>query len=156
MSGNGSGGTADHEYKDRKRAFLEFLEEACDGYASAELSRNLLELVDLLKTAASLKQSKATGRLDLKIAFALAPNGDVTIDYDVELKRPKLPTNQGRMWIGTAGGLTAVHPKQMAIPGTEARTAAGRVLEEIRAPRPAPIKFTPADVAEEREEGDDE
>lgn len=114
-------GTEEYEHRDPRRAFLTFIEEAADGAAAAECSRELLDLVELVKTAALLKAGKAKGRLTLAIDVTIDDHGQASIDYSVATKRPKRPTTTGIMWIGTGGGLTSVHPRQTSIPGTERR-----------------------------------
>ncbi len=133
-------GTEEFEHKGRT-AFLTFLEEAAEGEAAVEASREFTELVELVKTAALLKSGKAKGRITLAIDIAIDDKGTASIDYSVATKRPKRPATTGIMFVGTGGGLTAVHPRQMPIPGTErqrprhvAREQAPRVVG-----RPAPV-----------------
>lgn len=147
-------GTEEYEHKGQK-AFVSFLEEAADGEAAKEASREFLELVELVKTAALLKSGKAKGRLTLAIDIVIDDKGTAAIDYSVASKRPKRPATTGVMWVGTGGGLTAVHPRQIAIPGTERQRP--RLVTRDQAPRvigkPAPETVTdPSDDSEEGSE----
>lgn len=113
-------GTEDFEHKGRD-AFVTLLAEVADGEAAIEASRDLEALVKVINGVALAKNGKAKGRIRFDLVIEINAKGDVTLDYDVDVKRPKMPRSSGRMWIGTGGGLTARHPKQVEIPGTERR-----------------------------------
>lgn len=100
-------------------AFIDFSREAADGHFRADMSRDLITLTKTCAEQAFAQQSNAKGEIVVKLRFAADPRGEIDFTYDIKTTPPPKPTARGRFWIGRGGGMTAVHPKQLEIAGTE-------------------------------------
>lgn len=98
-----------------KTAYPEFVGEASDGHYARDVSRDLTELIEDLRTQAAAQGKTVKGKLTIELGFEVSDRGDVDFHYATKVKRPARPTVTGRMWIGKSGGLTAVHPRQLTI-----------------------------------------
>jgi hypothetical protein len=126
-------------------AFVEFAEEASDGAFRADVSRDFLALVKQCAEQALAQGSVAKGKLTLELNFHVDPRGEVDFTYSTKVKNPPKPTQRGRLWIGRGGGMTAVHPKQLEISGTEKKRRA----------EPPPETGRREATPEEADDGDD-
>lgn len=132
MSGTGYKGPA---------AFRDFVEEVADGYLMADSSRELLRLIGECHERAVTENKLGKGKLTLELAIAVDPRGEIDVQYAHKVKTPARATARGRLWIDRDGNPTAVHPKQLEIPGAERKRRAE--------PPPETGRRAPADAAPE-------
>lgn len=119
-------------------AFVDFTKEASDGAFRADVSREFLALIKTCAEQALAQGSTAKGKLTIDLNFAIDPRGEVDFTYGTKTKNPPRPTQRGRLWIGRGGGMTAVHPKQLEIPGAEKRRRGEPPPETGRRPEENP------------------
>lgn len=124
-----------------KTAYPEFVGEASDGHYARDVSRDLTELIEDLRTQAASQGKTVKGKLTIDLAFEVSERGDVDFKYGTKVKRPARPTVAGRLWIGKNGGLTSVHPRQLTI---------GDAMDKARRPSAAHEERSPKTKAEER------
>jgi hypothetical protein len=127
-------------------AFRDFVEELADGHFDADVSRELLALLAECHVLAVTENTKAKGKLTIELNVATDPRGEVDVTYSTKIKRPARATARGRLWM-VKGGPTAVHPKQLEVPGTERKR---------REPPPEPGRRHEEARPEDHDDGDDD
>ncbi len=137
-------GQHDHEYTGPD-AFLDFTAEVADGQFKADMSRELLALMFSCHERAVTENKVAKGKLTIELSFATDPRGNVLVNYGHKTKLPPRATANGQLWMGKHGP-TAVHPKQLEVPGTERKR---------RGDAPPSTARRPEENPEHADDGDD-
>lgn len=82
------------------------------GELNAELSREIVDLLALLKTRTEgRKKAKAKGTITLKLEFVVE-DGTVIVSPDITVKKPKEPRGDSYFWVRDDGALSTQHPQQ--------------------------------------------
>lgn len=124
--------SANTEYQGRT-AYPDFVAEVSDGHYARDVSKELTELVDDLRTQAAAQSKKVKGKLTIELSFECDERGEVDFNYATKTKRPSRPT--------VRGGLTSVHPRQLTI---------GDAIENARRPARPTEERAPKAKAPER------
>lgn len=122
------------EINEGPRSFAKFLSDLADGAAHAELSTELHGLVKALSDESDRTSRDAKGELTLKLRLSVAPNGTVTVNYDVAAKDPKPARSHGVFWVSPGGNLVNENPKQAKLPLRDVKAPETRDVDAQAAP----------------------
>lgn len=79
----------------------------------ADIAKLVAEMQDFSRAFGGVK---ASGTLDLKVAFKIDRFGQIDIEVGHTIKTPKPPKSKGVAWTGEDGALMPANPNQMNLP----------------------------------------
>lgn len=98
------------------RSFARFIQDAGEGDLLRDLSEANHELGNALQNEALHVNGKVKGELKLVLKYSCDARGNVGIDWDVSVKKPKKTRVTAQAWVNKQGNLVFEPPRQIALP----------------------------------------
>lgn len=124
------------ETDESPRSFGHFFGMLDDEQAQATASRELHDLLKVLREEAVARHGTVKGTLTLKIDLKCDELEQVEATYAIDTKEPKRKSSKSLYWLDRKGFLTVENPRQQVLPLREV-SAQGAALRNVENDRPA-------------------